>query len=99
MKSSLLSIQCGSCYKELLLYIKDGDWQLKRCYFDKICAPNELRMILMNPKSLDPDSIPNLTCKKCGITIGFPILYADNRLAFRLKRGFFVKSEVNKKPT
>lgn len=84
--SRFLNLFCANCKNFLLLYQKDGPGILKRLYMDRIFAPYEL--VDLQKK----DYKKNLICKKCKNIIGFPTIYEkENRKAFHLKQGSFIK--------
>ena len=71
------------------MYQKDGSGILKRLYLDRIFAPDKLAR-LQNIGSIK--LINNLICENCKNLIVVPIIYEkENRKAFHLKQGSFIK--------
>ncbi len=94
--SHFLNLYCGRCGQYLALYQKDGRGSLIRLYLDRIFDPKELSELYS--KSIEKKNIPNLKCLKCDLLIGIPMLYKpEQRFAFRLIRGSFVKKNKNVK--
>lgn len=92
--SRFLNIFCCACNNHIALYQKDGHGALLRMYLDRIFAPFALSALRYH--GCDKKDIPNLECSKCHATIGIPIVYEpENRLAFRMVRGSFVKNGSN----
>jgi len=88
--SHFLDIYCSRCGQHLALYQKDGRGSLLRMYLDRIFEPPELASLQFNNN--DKKEIPNFQCSKCSALIGTPMVYEkENRLAFRLLHGSFVK--------
>ena len=78
-----LSIYCGTCGKELLLYQKDGPGNLFRLYFDKIAAPADYSKKLSG--ITNKQQAEGLKCSECKTLIAVPMVYTpENRLALRL---------------
>ena len=75
----------------VLVYQKDGDGQLKRCYFNRIFSPMVFSQLQHDATLRTPEQAPALTCPSCGETIGMPIRHHDGRFAFRLRQGYFTK--------
>lgn len=88
--SHFLDIFCSACNSHIALYQKDGPGALFRIYLDRIFAPSALAALQHCDEG--KKAIPNLQCQKCQALIGTPMVYElENRLAFRLARGSFVK--------
>ena len=80
--SKMLKIYCGKCRFFLCEYQKDGAGNLRRMYLDRIIKP----LISLDKK--------DLSCGN-GHIIGVKIIYKkENRLAFRLISGSFVKEII-----
>lgn len=87
--SRLLDIFCSACNSHIALYQKDGAGRLLRMYVDRIFAPTTLTIL---HKCGNKKDLPNLQCQTCHALIGIPMVYeSENRLAFRMVRGSFVK--------
>ncbi len=85
-----LDILCSGCNNYVALYQKDGSGALIRMYLDRIFKPEAF--IALQKQSCEKKDLPNLQCSNCGSIIGTPMVYEkENRLAFRLVRGAFVK--------
>lgn len=57
---------------------------------DRILDPYNLTTSYFG--NIGKKDLPNLKCTKCGALIGTPMVYSpENRLAFRLKRGSYIK--------
>jgi len=81
--SRWLSLSCGKCKNQLVLYQKDGPGILKRLYIDRIVSPN---------KMMEKE---NLECRKCKTLLGIKTVYKkENRPAFRLFVGAIEKKIV-----
>jgi hypothetical protein len=90
--SQFLDIYCSKCNQYVALYQKDGPGSLLRMYLDRIFEPNELHELQF--KSLNKKDVPALRCPKCDLLIGMPMVYElEERLAFRLFQGSFVKKK------
>ena len=90
--SHFLDLYCSECNQHLVLYQKDGVGRLLRLYLDRIFEPQNLSILQSKIKS--KTDMPNLKCPKCETCIGIPMLYKpENRLAFRLVFGSFVKKK------
>lgn len=90
----MLNIHCAACKAFVLLYQKDGRGQLLRCYLNRIFAPPDLERLQHDPAIKEPSDLDNLTCSNCKTVIGTPFRYADGRLAFRLRKGTYSKSNA-----
>lgn len=95
-KSTVLDISCSNCNDVVLIYQKDGDGGLLRCYINRIFSPDIYVTMNNDPRISEPKDLPNLICGKCGSLIGVPMRHSDGRLAFRLRRGAFKKSKNQK---
>jgi hypothetical protein len=89
-KAFWVNLFCSSCGSKILLYQKDGDGMLKRCYFNRIFWPQQYEK-LQHERSKDVEKYPPLSCESCGEVIGMPITHHDGRLAYRLRQGSFTK--------
>lgn len=98
-KAKMLDVLCAKCGAEVLLYQKDGDGNLLRCYLNRIFAPSKYEELQHSAKITVPKDMPNLECGKCGQVIGSPMRHLDGRLAFRLRYGFFSKRTSKKEVT
>ena len=86
--SHFLDIYCAKCSQHIVLYQKDGPGSLLRMDLDRILEPQHLLSILQNKEK----KAVSLKCSNCGLLIGTPMIYErENRPAFRLIRGSFVK--------
>ena len=81
--SRFFTIFCASCNKPLCLYQKDGhEYLLKRMYVDRILAPISMTDL----------AAKELQCPQCHAILGVRYIYEkENRPAFLLKKGSFVK--------
>ena len=93
-KAFFVEIFCGKCGTKLLLYQKDGDGQLKRCYLNRIFWPPELENLQRDPLMQEPKNVPPLACSNCKIVIGMAIHHHSGRIAFRLRPGYFSKKRI-----
>ena len=91
-KVRLLDVSCNSCGSKVLVYQKDGEGQLRRCYLNRIFDPPEYESLQRRKDIASLKDLPNLTCPNCETVIGTPMIYSDGRLAFRLRPGFFNKA-------
>lgn len=88
--SRFLDIFCSACNNHVVLYQKDGPGALLRMYIDRIFEPSALADLQY--QSFSKKNLQNLQCPKCHALIGTPMMYeVENRLAFRMVRGSFVK--------
>ncbi len=79
--SRLLNLHCRKCNDFVAIYQKDGSGILRRLYFDRILAPENL--VKLNLEKIK--DMPSLKCKKCKEILGTPYIYEkENRKAFRL---------------
>lgn len=93
--SQFFNIFCSSCGSWILLYQKDGSGMLYRLYFDRIHAPVNLAQLQKSYIVSDVSHIPSLRCS-CGQLVAHPMIYdKENRLAYRLIQGTFVKQRSN----
>ncbi|MEO8886659.1 MAG: hypothetical protein ABI367_11390 [Mucilaginibacter sp.] len=90
-KARFLDVICVNCRQVLLLYQKDGDGNLLRCYLNRIFAPSNYEMLQNDAAIREPKDMPNLICSNCNEVIGVPMRHVDGRLAFRLRQGHFSK--------
>ena len=89
--AKFLDLYCSNCNTWLLLYQKDGDGRLLRCYLNRIFAPANLEALQHDPNILKPRDMKLLLCSGCGQQVGIPTLHHDGRLSFRLINGSFKK--------
>jgi hypothetical protein len=89
--AKIIKVSCMNCGKVIFIYQKDGPGWLKRCYLNRILEPEVYKNLQKNPSIKEPSDLKNLTCT-CGEIIGSPIKYKDGRLAFRLLKGKFKRS-------
>jgi len=94
-KSTFLDIQCSQCDGTVLIYQKDGDGALMRCYLNRIFSPPGYER-LQYQANLRLKEIPNLRCPYCDNLIGIPMIQQDGRFAFRIKPGTFKKQVLKK---
>ena len=87
----LCDITCETCGTRVLLYQKDGKGGLHRCYLNRIFAPPRYERLQYDTSVREPKDLPPLSCSACKTVVGTPMLHSDNRLAFRLRPGFFRK--------
>jgi len=85
----MIDVNCASCGQLILHYQKDGPGWLKRCYLNRIFAPDELEKLQYDKNIKIPSDLSSLVCSRCGEIIGSPVLHKDGRLAFHLERGKF----------
>ncbi len=90
-ESHLLDISCMKCGAVVIKYQKDGKGKLFRCYLNRIFHPPEYAEVQRNSAIKNPQEMPHLTCLVCKTVIGFPMRYDDGRLAFRLRKGFYLR--------
>lgn len=93
-KAFVVSVICTQCENEVLVYQKDGDGQLKRCYLNRILSPESLEGLQHNTAIQHQKDLPDLCCPTCDVVLGSPIRHHDGRLAFRLRQGFFKKKRL-----
>ena len=93
-KAFFVLLFCAKCMTEVLLYQKDGDGQLKRCYLNRIFEPPELERLQHDIRLKNLEDFPALTCPTCKTVLGMPIRHHDGRIAFRLRQGFFAKKRL-----
>lgn len=67
-----------------MLYQKDGEGFLVRCYLNRIFAPQELEHLQRSRSVKEPKDLPALRCPSCDALLGVPARYKDGRLCFRL---------------
>lgn len=92
-KSKFLEIKCATCEATVVVYQKDGDGGLIRCYLNRIFAPPFYEG-LQYLSGITTKDLPNLCCEHCNILIGIPMIHLDGRFAFRLKPGSFKKQQI-----
>lgn len=86
--SRFLEILCAECGTRVLIYQKDGNGGLFRCYLNRIFFPEQYASLQETAR--DTKDMPNLACE-CGAIIGVPMRHTDDRLAFRLIHDRFGK--------
>jgi len=91
-ESHVLEICCAKCGASVIIYQKDGKGDLLRCYLNRIFAPPQYAEL--QKKVVTPQDMPHLACLACKTVIGFPMRYDDGRLAFRLRKGAYLKMRV-----
>ena len=90
--SHFLDVYCSGCNYHLLLYQKDGKGSLLRIYLDRIFEPPILAKLQSECNS--KSDMPNLKCLNCQKIVAIPMVYKpENRLAFSLVRGAFIKKK------
>ena len=89
MASRHLDIACGKCGTFIVRYRKEGSGQLIRLYLDKILQPKSLAALKSSGRK---SNIPVLICTECDNHIGHPIEHEGKRLAYRMVKGSFKKS-------
>ena len=89
--AKIINVSCMKCGKLLFIYQKDGPGWLKRCYLNRIIAPEKYSK-LQTLGLKEPKGLGNLICE-CGETIGSPMRNKDRRLAFHLIRGKFKRGK------
>src|SRR4051812_25818367 len=82
--ATFLTLYCANCNAHLILYQKDGEGRLLRCYLNRIFAPPALEALHRDPEIREARDLKSLVCRNCKATIGHPFRYHDGRLAFRL---------------
>lgn len=90
--AKIVNVVCAACGNVVITYQKDGPGWLKRCYLNRIIAPDRWETLQHNPK-INESTLGNLTCD-CGAIIGHPMTHKDGRLAFRLVRGSFKRKNA-----
>lgn len=93
-KAFVVSIYCAACGTHVIDYQKDGDGQLKRCYLNRILAPENLEALQRTHAISEPQELKTLFCANCGSNIGSPIRHHDGRLAFKLRLDSFRKKRI-----
>lgn len=86
--SKYLYIACGNCEEPAMVYQKDGQGRLLRCYADRIVWPPEL---VDAQAELTAETIKQagvLACASCESVLATPMVYEpENRPAFRIIPG------------
>lgn len=94
-ETKMLDISCAHCQTKLMVYQKDGQGDLKRCYLDRIgwlqdgigMGEDTQSQITSLQKSM-------LCCPGCNDNIGSPMVYEkEHRLSIRMFHGQFSKSK------
>lgn len=93
----MVRVHCAACGNEVLYYQKDGDGALKRCYLNRIFAPEAFAQLQHDRSCTEPRDLPPLVCPRCDVVIGKAIRHYDGRLAFRLRPGLFFKKRDTEK--
>ncbi len=86
--AKITRVRCAKCGKKIFLYQKDGPGWLKRCYINRIISDS-----FNSSNEHDESTLKNLTCD-CGELIGTPMQHKDGRLAFKLVRGSFKRTNI-----
>lgn len=89
--ATFLTLFCSRCTAPLIVYQKDGIGTLQRCYLNRIFAPPQLEKLQHDVGINDPKDLSALHCQKCNAVVGSPMRHTDGRLAFRLRRGAFIR--------
>jgi hypothetical protein len=89
----MIYVICANCGYKVLYYQKDGPGWLKRCYLNRIFAPEKWEKLQHDSSIKEVKDMPNLLCD-CGKLIGVPMKHKDDRLAFRMERGNFKRRRV-----
>lgn len=92
--AAFLILACSTCQETLLLYQKDGEGALRRCYLNRIFAPARLALMQDDPDVHTPHDMPSLKCPRCLTIIGQPMRHHEGRLAYRLNEGTFKKTKI-----
>mgnify|MGYP001612312231 CR=1 FL=1 len=82
------NIACAKCDAVLFVYQKDGPGWLKRCYLNRIIAPEAFANLQYQFDANNMKKMKNLICT-CSALIGTPTLYRDGRIAYHMERGSF----------
>jgi len=92
--AKIIRVICASCKETVFIYQKDmpRGW-LKRCYLNRILAPEKWESLQYKINNID--QLSNLTCT-CGSILGTPMKHKDDRLAFKLIKGKFIRKTVIK---
>jgi hypothetical protein len=93
-KAVVLRITCAKCKEMVLMYQKDGNGALMRCYLNRILDPPNLENLQYDSSIDQANKMPALRCPKCYEMIGVPMLHREGRLAFRLVPGSYHKRLV-----
>ena len=91
-KAVFIDILCAKCNGLVMVYQKDGEGKLKRCYLNRIFFPLELERLQYSPAVKTTKDFSALFCKTCKQLIGSPMLHHEGRLAFRLFPGSYFKT-------
>ena len=94
--AKIINVNCMKCGRLLFVYQKDGHGWLKRCYLNRILAPEKYASLQYNKNIKSPSDISNLICE-CGNVIGSPMRHKDGRIAYHLIRGKFKRSNNKSK--
>jgi ribosomal protein S27E len=90
--SNFLDIYCSKCKYHILIYQKDGSGSLIRLYLDRIFDPPVFSSLQFDCNS--KSDVPALKCLNCHELIAIPMVYErENRLAFSLVRGKYIKKK------
>lgn len=93
--AKVVNVSCSNCGDLLFIYQKDGPGWLKRCYLNRILEPVKYSELQESVK--DVGDVKNLVCEGCGSIVGSPMKHKDDRLAFRLMKGKFKRSQNRSK--
>ena len=83
--AKIINVLCAKCGKLILVYQKDGPGWLKRCYLNRIIG-----------RKFENKNSERLLCK-CGELIGLTVKHKDGRLAYRLIRSKFKRTNYKEK--
>jgi len=68
---------------------------IKRCYLNRIIAPEAFANLQFQFTASTIKKMKNLICT-CGNVIGTPMLYRDGRIAYHLERGTFQRKNITR---
>lgn len=91
--SKVLDIVCRRCNNIVLVYQKDGQGPLLRCYLDRIIYPETYKKLR---RFRSVRGVPRLSCNDCDAIMGKPVRYWSttgqaHRLAFKMIQPSFKK--------
>jgi len=93
--AKIINLACAKCGNILFAYQKDGSGWLKRCYLNRIIAPEAFANLQFQFTASTIKKMKNLICT-CGNVIGTPMLYRDGRIAYHLERGTFQRKNITR---
>ena len=86
--SRRMNLHCYKCNYIFATYQKDGPWNLRRLYFDRIMSPSYLKWL----EKQDFSKIPTLKCPWCDFIIAEPTIYEkEDRPCFRIYQDAVIK--------